>query len=96
MLFRDCAPTRMRDALLAGSLRAEPADGDQDQAEVADPVQQAAQGGLVRDRAGDNRLAVIAVDLEALEPCRPALVEDPHDADLIVRWPRCAVHARTL
>jgi hypothetical protein len=75
----------MHGVLLAGSSRVEPADGDQDQAQVADPVQQPVQGGLVCYRAVDDRLAFVAVDLEVLEPGRPALVEDSLDADLIVR-----------
>jgi hypothetical protein len=40
-------------------------------------VQQTVQGGLIDDRAGDDRLVVVAVDRQALEPGRPALVEDP-------------------
>ena len=47
-----------------GSLRFKPAHGNDDQAEVAHPVQQAVQGGLVRHRAGDDRLAVVTGDLE--------------------------------
>jgi len=39
----------------SGLTGTEPAYRNQDQAEVADPVQQPAQGGLVRDRAGDDR-----------------------------------------
>jgi hypothetical protein len=63
----------------------EPAYRNQDQPEVADPVQQPVQGGLVRDRAGDDRLAVVTADRQALEPGRPARVEDPLDADLVAR-----------
>src|ERR1700759_1425975 len=80
----------------AGSLRVKPADGNDDQAEVAHPVQQAVQGGLIRHRAGDDRLAVVTGDLEALEPGRPALIEDPLDTDLIARRRHPAAHARTL
>ena len=35
--------------------------------------------------AGDDGLAVVAVDLEALEPGFPALVEDTLDTDLMAR-----------
>src|SRR6201987_4252597 len=80
----------------AGSFRFKPAHGNDDQAEVAHPVQQAVQGGLVRHRAGDDRLAVVTGDLEALEPGRPALIEDPLDTDLVARRRRPAAHARTL
>src|SRR5262245_33751912 len=78
------------------SLRFKPAHGHDDQAEVAHPVQQAVQGGLVRHRAGDDRLAVVAGDLEAFEPGRPALIEDSLDADLVARRRHPAAHARTL
>jgi hypothetical protein len=67
-------------SFLAGSRWVEPPDGDQDQAEVADPVQEPVRGGLIGDRAGDDRLAVVTVDLEAPEPGRPVPVEDPLDA----------------
>src|SRR6476659_4071724 len=80
----------------SGSLRLKPAHGNDDQAEVAHPVQQAVQGGLVRHRAGDDRLAVLTGDLKALEPGRPALIEDPLDTDLVARRRRPAAHARTL
>src|ERR1700759_5785471 len=80
----------------AGSLRVKPAHGDDDQAEVAHPIQQAVQGGLVRHRAGDDRLAVVTGNLEALEPGRPALIEDPLDTDLVARRRPPAAHARPL
>src|SRR5439155_2072248 len=80
----------------SGSFRFEPAYGNEDQAEVAHPVQQPVQGGLVRHRTEDDRLAVVTVDLEALEPGRPALIEDSLDADLVARRRRRAAHARTL
>ena len=73
----------------------EPAYGNQDQAEVGHPVQQPVQRGLVRHGAGDDRVAVIAGDLEALEPGRPSLIEDSLDADLVARRRRRAAHART-
>ena len=73
----------------------EPVYGNEDQAEVGHPVQQPVQRGLIRHRAGDDRLAVVAGDLEALEPGRPALIEDALDADLVARRRRRAAHART-
>jgi hypothetical protein len=66
-------------------LRVELTDRNQDQAQVADLVQEPVQGCLICYRAEDDRLAVVAVDLQALEPGRPAPVEDRIDADLIVR-----------
>jgi hypothetical protein len=53
------------------------------------------QRGLIRHRAGYDRLAVVAGDLEALEPGRPSLIEDALDADLVARRRRRAAHART-
>jgi len=79
----------------AGSAGIEPAYGNEDQAEVGHPVQQAMQRGLIRHRAGDDRLAVVAGDLEALEPGRPSLIEDALDTDLVARRRRRAAHART-
>ena len=78
-----------------GSAGVEPAYGNEDQSEVGHPVQQPVQRGLVHHRAGDDRLAVIAGDLEALEPGRPSLIEDPLDPDLVARRRRRAAHART-
>ena len=43
------------------------------------------QGGLVGYLAGEDRLAAVAVDLEPLEPGRPAPVQDPIDPDLVAR-----------
>jgi hypothetical protein len=43
------------------------------------------QGGLIRYLAGDDRLAAVRVDLQALEPGRPELVKGTRDADLIAR-----------
>lgn len=65
-------------------------------AEVADLVQQPAQGSLVGYRARYDRLAGVAVDLEALESGCPAPVNDPLDADVITRWPRHAGQTVTL
>src|SRR6266699_2014632 len=81
---------------LSGVSGFEPAYGNEDQAEVAHPVQQPVQGSLVRHRAGDDRLAVVTGDVEALEPGRPALIEDSLDADLVARRRRRTAHARTL
>ena len=53
----------MHGVLRTGSIRAGLAYGNQDQAEVANPVQQPVQGGLIRDGAGDDRLAGATVDL---------------------------------
>src|SRR6185437_14172022 len=80
----------------SGSLRFKPAHGNDDQAEVAHPVQQPVQGSLVQHRAGDDRLVVVTGDLEVLEPGGPAPIEDPLDADLVARRRRPAAHARTL
>src|SRR5207342_3023502 len=76
----------------SGLIRTEPAYRIQDQAQVADPVQQPVQGGLIRDRAGDDRLAVVTADRQALEPGRPARVQEPLDADLVARRPRRVAH----
>jgi len=70
--------------------------GDQGQPEVADLVQQPVQGGLVGYLAGDDRLAAVVVDLEPLEPGRPAPVQDSIDPDLIARCARPGAHLRTL
>ena len=58
---------------LGGPAGTAPAYGNEDQAKVGHPVQQPVQSGLVRHRAGDDRVAVIAGDLQALEPGRPSL-----------------------
>lgn len=73
----------------------EPAYGNQDQAEVADLVQQPAQGGLIGHRAGDDRLAVVTVDLQALEPglCSGLFAAEDHgevgesQAARAMEWP---------
>ena len=54
------------------------------------------QGGLVGYLAGDDRLAAVVVDLEPLEPGRPAPVQDSLDPDLIARCARPGAHPRTL
>jgi hypothetical protein len=51
------------------------ADQEQGQAQVADLGQQAVQGRRVDDRPGDDGLAgLVAADVQALEPGRPAVV----------------------
>jgi hypothetical protein len=56
--------------------------------QVADLGEQAVQGRLVGERAGDGgRAGLVAGDAQALEPGRPAAVQHALDAELvIVRW----------
>src|SRR5919112_6679005 len=61
------------------------ADRQELQAEVADLGQQAVEGRLVGDRSGDGgRTRLVAGHLQAVEPGRPAAVQHPGDADLVV------------
>lgn len=61
----------------------ESAHRDQDEPEVAHFGQHPVQGGLIGKRSRDDRLAAFAPDLEAVEPGRPAAVENPVHADLV-------------
>src|SRR4030095_4883776 len=68
-------------------VRVELADQQQRQAPVADRGEQAAQGRLVGDRPDkDGLAAVVAGDSQAVEPGRPAAVQDALDADLVMHW----------
>src|SRR5215207_4095965 len=59
--------------LLSGSVGVDLADREQRQAQVADLGEQAVEGRLVSDRAGDGGHAVVvAADLQAFKPGRPA------------------------
>src|SRR5271157_757700 len=51
------------------------------------------QRWLVRQRPADDRLTALALEVEALEPGRPALAENPLDADLVARGQSRAAHA---
>src|SRR4029450_13558774 len=58
---------------------------EQLQAQVADLGEQAVQGRLVGDRPGDGGPApIVGDDLQAVEPGRPAAVQDALDVDLVV------------
>lgn len=60
-------------------------DADQIQPEVTSFGEQAVERRLVDDHAGDCRAAIVVVgDGEAIEPPRPAQVEMPPDANLVV------------
>ena len=59
-------------------------DGDQGQAEVADPLEQAVQGGLVDHRAPQGGGAVALVgEVQPVEPGDPPVVEVAVDPDLV-------------
>jgi hypothetical protein len=61
-----------------------PDGGDAGQAEVTDLGEQAVEGGLVDDGPGDpGQAGVVAGDLQAVEPGRPAAVQHAADADLV-------------
>lgn len=81
---------------MVSSSTVEPPHRDQDQPEIADPVQQPEKERLIDDLAGDNRLAAVALDRQVPEPGSPAPVEDPVDADLVACWPRHGAHRLTL
>src|SRR5215211_2918244 len=78
------------------------ADRQELQAEVADLGQQAVEGRLVDHRSGERGLArLVAGHLQAVEPGRPASVQLPGDADLVVGgglvwWPGHRVVPRRL
>src|SRR5215218_4544933 len=75
------------------SLRVGAAHLQQLQTQVADLGEQAVQGRLVDDGAGDGGLAsFVAGHPHAVEPGRPAAVQDAPDADLVVHLvaPSCA------
>ena len=59
------------------SIEVEPAYRDQDEPEAADLVQQPVQAGLIGYRAGEDRLAAVAADLQALEQAAQCLSRDP-------------------
>jgi len=62
-----------------------PGDGDQRQAQVAHPLEQAVQGGLVDDGAVDGGGAVAAGgEGQPVEPGGPAVVEVSLEADFVV------------
>src|SRR5215217_7809421 len=64
--------------------RVDAADRDQRQGQVADLGEQAVEGRLVADRPGDGGLAgLVAVEVQAFEPGRPAAVQDALNADLV-------------
>ena len=75
-------------------------DGDQREADVAQPVQQAVQCGLVGDGTREQGEAVTGGQGEALEAGCPSGVEPALEADLVAtrirpgRWLRCSCPAR--
>src|SRR4051794_24412642 len=61
-------------------------DGDEGGAEVADPVEQAVQLGLVADDAAKGAGAVVLVgECEAVEPRRPVRIQVTTDSQLVRR-----------
>ena len=67
---------------------------DQRHSKITHLGEQAVQRRLIDDRSGDQgHAAGLARDLQPVEPGRPALVEDPLDADFITHrlvTPSCA------
>ena len=70
--------------MVVGSVGVEADDRDQRQAGVADLLEQAVEGGLVGDRAPEDRRTVALVaEAQAVEPGGPAAVEVALEADLV-------------
>jgi len=70
-------------------------DRDQGQAQVANSLKQAVEGGLIRANEAEHRCAVTLVsELGRTEPIRPANIEMPQEANLVSRrfigtWRSC-------
>src|SRR3954449_1599741 len=79
----------------------DPGDRDQGEADVAQLVQQAVQGGLVDDRTPEQGAAVTGGQGHAVEAGGPSGVEPPLEADLVPAGPvraagGCGAHDRKL
>src|SRR5215510_10404044 len=62
-----------------------PVHRDQAQAEIADPVQQPAQGRLISDHPGDDGVGAYGGDPQPVKPGGPFLAQDTFDPDLVTR-----------
>lgn len=66
--------------------------GDDGKALITHLVQDSMQLRLIAPGAGQNGLVILDVHVQALEPLRPAAVQDAVDPDLVAGWPLGATH----
>src|SRR5918992_2061510 len=65
---------------------------DDGQPQVAEPVQNPVQGGLIRQRPGDDDRISLDLDPQALEPLRPEIIQNAVHPDLVSGRPRDTTH----
>ena len=65
---------------------------DDGQAEISNLVEDPVQCRLIWKRAGENGGVAQDLDLQAIEPIRPPLVQDALHPNLVESRPSCATH----